>query len=659
DLAKLAQVMLNDGGYGNNKFFDKNTIEEFTKRKASSPTWGLGWWREGENGRVWYFGTQSSSNTIGHQGWTGTLTVIDPESNLVVVLLTNKINSPLIDNKVNANMFYGNKFTTSTLGTVPTLVYESIIHDNDDAIDANVAQMVTENLKLYNPSSYMGEAILQSVYSKVDTAISRAEERTTSTNIAYAEEAVGRLDVENDREQIIKFNERIKNLGGTPVDLPNYSSKLEALNATISECKDVIEKGQDLGEHVHYQTSTWNKFKQAYKNALAVAEKANSANQEELTTATEELETSKNELTKLDKTNLNKIIEDANTRVKEGTLEDLEESVKTSFINALEAAKVVYDNKDASIQDIAKAYNDILVQYKELGIPVGEKNNLADLVNMAEAINLDRFLNKGQEEFKNALKAAKDILAVEDAAEIDIYKAFEALYNSMMNLELKADKAELCIGIADAEKINLSLYIENSGAELLAAIEAAKLVRSNSEASQDEVDNALMNVNNAVKALVKAADKSDLEALVKKADAVDVSKYKAESVETFSKVLNEAKNILEDKNISVDNQELVNTAYNNLNSAIDGLELKGTSNGNAGSGSSNENNDKKDDNDSITDTDNKNNNNDNGGSTTGKGDSNLPTTGGTSPVIYAVIGMISIAIGSVIFKKRTLSKQNK
>lgn len=140
DLAKLAQVMLNDGGYGNNKFFSKNTIDEFTKRKSSSPTWGLGWWREGDNGRVWYFGTQSSENTIGHQGWTGTLTVIDPESELVVVLLTNKINSPVIDNTKNANTFFGNKFTTATLGTIPTLVYESIIHDNNEALDANVSQ---------------------------------------------------------------------------------------------------------------------------------------------------------------------------------------------------------------------------------------------------------------------------------------------------------------------------------------------------------------------------------------------------------------------------------------------------------------------------------------------------------------------------------------
>ena len=659
DLAKLAQVMLNDGGYGNNKFFNKNTIEEFTKRKSSSPTWGLGWWREGDNGRLWYFGTQSSSNTIGHQGWTGTLTVIDPESNLVVVLLTNKINSPVVDNTINANTFFGNKFTTATLGTIPTLVYESIIHNNNDAVDANVAQMVSENLKLYNSNSYLGEAVLKSVYSKVDTVITRAEERKTAENLSYAEEAVARLDVEKDREEIIKFNERIKNLGGKPVELPNYSTELEELKAVIKEARDTIEKGQDLEEHVHYQTTSWNKLLKAYEDAEAVVEKGDIANSEEIKTATEELKAAKKELVKLDKTNLYKAIEDANAKIEEGVLEGLDEEVKASFISTLEAARTVYNNKDASIQDIAKAYNDILAKYKELGIPVGDKNYLADLVNMAEAINLDRYMNKGQEDFKNALKAAKEILKVENASEIDVYKVYEALYKSMMNLELKADKTELSKAIAEAEKINLSGYTENSKAELSSAIEAAKLIRENSEATKEEVDKAIENINNAIKALVKAADKSELEDLVKKAEAVDTNKYKPEGVEVFNKALNEAKNIIADNNLTVDKQDLVNNAYKNLSDAIEGLELKGSSNGNAGSGSDTEDDDKKDPEDSTTNSNNNSNNNNNNGnnssnngSTTGKGDSNLPNTGGTSPVLYVAIGIMIIAMGIIIFKKR-------
>lgn len=68
DLAKLASVLLT-GGYGENKFFTQNVMDMFTAPKnEKAANWGLGWWREVDKQRVWYFGTQSSPDTIGHQG---------------------------------------------------------------------------------------------------------------------------------------------------------------------------------------------------------------------------------------------------------------------------------------------------------------------------------------------------------------------------------------------------------------------------------------------------------------------------------------------------------------------------------------------------------------------------------------------------------------
>lgn len=226
DLAKLAQVMLNDGGYGDVKLFSKSVVEKFTQQKNSNDKWGQGWWRQGENGRVWYFGTQASSNTYGHQGWTGTLTVIDPEENLIIVLLTNKINSPVIDNTINYNMFYGNKFTTATLGIVPTLVYESLIHKNDDAIDANLSQMISEKFKLYDKAEeYQSNAILDAAYSLIDSMIDRAEERPTDKNLSYATDAVSNLNVETQRNKIELFNQRLINIGADEVELPSIYKK--------------------------------------------------------------------------------------------------------------------------------------------------------------------------------------------------------------------------------------------------------------------------------------------------------------------------------------------------------------------------------------------------------------------------------------------------
>ena len=136
ELAKLASVMLT-GGYGENRYFSRNVMDAFTApKKEDAANWRLGWWREGDNQRCWYFGTQAPSNTIGPQGWTGTLTMIDPVENLVVVYLTNKINSPVTDKAANPNNFNGNWYTASTLGFVAQLLYQGLQNHGTDPNNA-------------------------------------------------------------------------------------------------------------------------------------------------------------------------------------------------------------------------------------------------------------------------------------------------------------------------------------------------------------------------------------------------------------------------------------------------------------------------------------------------------------------------------------------
>ena len=149
DLAKLASVMLS-GGYGENRFFARNVMDMFTApKKEDAANWGLGWWRQGDDQRVWYFGTQAQSGTIGHQGWTGTLCMIDPERDLVVVYLTNKINTPVTDVEKDANKFDGGWYTAGTLGFVPQIM--SIGMDSGADVSAQLldltADMAVESLK--------------------------------------------------------------------------------------------------------------------------------------------------------------------------------------------------------------------------------------------------------------------------------------------------------------------------------------------------------------------------------------------------------------------------------------------------------------------------------------------------------------------------------
>jgi CubicO group peptidase (beta-lactamase class C family) len=151
DLAKLASVMLT-GGYGNNRFFSKDIRDIFIAPQFSNTmNYGIGWWREADDRRVYYFGTQAPESTIGHQGWTGTLTMIDFDNNLVVVYLTNSKNTPIIGEKTldNANNFGGNYYTSATLGFVPQLIYMGLDNtgDIDDALSSLTKDIINEKQK--------------------------------------------------------------------------------------------------------------------------------------------------------------------------------------------------------------------------------------------------------------------------------------------------------------------------------------------------------------------------------------------------------------------------------------------------------------------------------------------------------------------------------
>ena len=193
DLATLAQMMLNPSGYGTNRLFSTNVNEYFTSRKNSSATWGQGWWRQGDCGRPWYFGVQASRNTIGHQGWTGTLTAIDPEQDLVVVYLTNKINSPVTDNTVNANQFDGNWYTSSTLGFVANILYQGLNENSsaDDiqpALDALLGDMAMDKIRLADAENLedADHPLMRATNSIVELAYEAYYARPTEANKAMA-----------------------------------------------------------------------------------------------------------------------------------------------------------------------------------------------------------------------------------------------------------------------------------------------------------------------------------------------------------------------------------------------------------------------------------------------------------------------------------------
>lgn len=217
DLAKLASVMLT-GGYGQQKFFSRNVIDTFTApKKENAANWGLGWWREADDGRCWYFGTQSSSGTIGHQGWTGTLTLIDPVENLVVVYLTNKINSPVTNKAANPNKFNGNWYTSSTLGFVAQILYQGLSNragNPNAALSALLADMAAGKFQLVAKAGATSpdHPIVRAGYALVETLFDHAKATHSAADRANAKAARALLDPNRDAAELDKLNRQLKTL---------------------------------------------------------------------------------------------------------------------------------------------------------------------------------------------------------------------------------------------------------------------------------------------------------------------------------------------------------------------------------------------------------------------------------------------------------------
>jgi beta-N-acetylhexosaminidase len=89
DLAAFCQMLLNGGVYAHQRIARRATIAQFTTpQQLSGGTRTLGWAVPTEGGSSGHY---FSAHSYGHTGFTGTSIWIDPERQLFVVLLTNRV----------------------------------------------------------------------------------------------------------------------------------------------------------------------------------------------------------------------------------------------------------------------------------------------------------------------------------------------------------------------------------------------------------------------------------------------------------------------------------------------------------------------------------------------------------------------------------------
>ena len=90
DILRLLLPLLNGGTLDSLRFFTPETIRLFTTRDTKHNLRALGWDMR-TNSEKTSTGKYFSMNTFGHTGFTGTSIWIDPERNLCVIFLTNRV----------------------------------------------------------------------------------------------------------------------------------------------------------------------------------------------------------------------------------------------------------------------------------------------------------------------------------------------------------------------------------------------------------------------------------------------------------------------------------------------------------------------------------------------------------------------------------------
>ena len=171
---------------------------------------------------------------------------------------------------------------------------------------------------------------------------------------------------------------------------------------------------------------------------------------------------------------------------------------------AITAAQAVAENDDATTAEVTEAItnlsNTIAGLVEEAGV---DKSALAyeiELVNEMLA-NIDNYVPSSVEGLADKLASAQQVYDDVNAAQDAVDAATQALREARLNARTKADVSALEELIAYANSLDLSGYSRASVAVLNQAIAQNKLLLSDPEVSQDKVDAAVTEIQNAIDAL--------------------------------------------------------------------------------------------------------------------------------------------------------------
>lgn len=168
---------------------------------------------------------------------------------------------------------------------------------------------------------------------------------------------------------------------------------------------------------------------------------------------------------------------------------------------ALEAANAVLASEEATQDEIDSAKEALENAINSL--KKGDKEALILLINKISELNAEEYTSSTWKKLQKELDIANEVVGNENASEDKVMKTYGDLMSAFLELSLKPNKDKLQGLIDEAENIDSSKYTKKSLKVLDKALEKAKKVFANEEATEKELAKAENYLEVALASLVE------------------------------------------------------------------------------------------------------------------------------------------------------------
>ncbi|CAM2077916.1 MAG: hypothetical protein NSGCLCUN01_02104 [uncultured Clostridium sp.] len=168
----------------------------------------------------------------------------------------------------------------------------------------------------------------------------------------------------------------------------------------------------------------------------------------------------------------------------------------------LNIAKEVYEDENSLAADIEEATNNLQDAINALIKKDVNKRLLQQLVTMIGGLDSNEYIYTTWENVDNNLELANNVLINEEATQEEVDIAYNNLLRAYLELRLKPSKNKLEDLINKAESLNKENYTESTWKEVENALEKAKAVITNENASEEEITQAENELDVAMESLI-------------------------------------------------------------------------------------------------------------------------------------------------------------